>query len=103
MSMIEIDSNSFNKEVLESQTPVLVDFYAQWCMPCKMLSPTVHEVSDEVSGIKFCAYDIDGNEDIPVSYGVQSIPTLMLFDKGEVKRVSVGGVSKEQILELIKL
>ena len=103
MSMIEIDSNSFNKEVLESQTPVLVDFYAQWCMPCKMLSPTVHEVSDEVSGIKICAYDIGGNEDIPVAYAVQSIPTLMLFDKGEVKRVSVGGVSKEQILELIKL
>ncbi len=101
MSIIAIDKNSFKSEVLEAEKPVLVDFYADWCMPCKMLAPIVHEVADEVDSVKFCAYNIDGNEQIPMSYGVESIPTLMLFYKGEVKRMSVGGVSKEQILDLI--
>lgn len=101
MSMITVDKNNFKQEVLEADMPVLVDFWAEWCMPCKMLAPTVHEVAEEVDSVKFCSYNIDCGEEIPVSYGAQSIPTLMLFYKGEVKRVSVGGVSKQQILDLI--
>lgn len=101
MRMISVDKDNFKHEVLESDIPVLVDFWAEWCMPCRMLSPTLHEVSEEVDDVKFCSYNIDCGEEIPVSYGVQSIPTLMVFYRGEVKRVSVGGVSKEQILDLI--
>lgn len=101
MCMISVDKENFHSEVLESDIPVLVDFWAEWCMPCKMLAPIVHEVAEEIDDVKFCSYNIDGNEEIPISYGVQSIPTLMVFYNGELMRVSVGGVDKEQILDLI--
>ena len=81
----EISSENFNQEVLESDLPVLVDFWAEWCGPCKQLAPTVEDVANEMVGsIKVCKMDVDSNQDIAVQFGVRSIPTLLIFKNGEV-------------------
>ena len=80
----EISSENFNQEVLESDLPVLVDFWAEWCGPCKQLAPTVEDVANEMVGsIKVCKMDVDSNQDIAVQFGVRSIPTLLIFKNGE--------------------
>ena len=76
----EISSENFNQEVLESDLPVLVDFWAEWCGPCKQLAPTVEDVANEMIGsIKVCKMDVDSNQDIAVQFGVRSIPTCLLY------------------------
>ena len=98
MKVIDITSDNFEKEVLESKVPVLLDFWADWCGPCKMLAPTVSEIADEYEGkVKVCKLDVDQAMDIAMSYGVASIPTLILFKDGEIVKKSVGVVSKTEI------
>ena len=98
MEIIHVTEATFKQEVLESDKPVLVDFWATWCGPCKMLAPTVSEIADEYEGkVKVCKLDVDQAMDIAMSYGVASIPTLILFKDGEIVKKSVGVVSKTEI------
>ena len=98
----EISSENFNQEVLESDLPVLVDFWAEWCGPCKQLAPTVEDVANKMAGsIKVCKMDVDSNQDIAVQFGVRSIPTLLIFKNGEVASTQIGAISKQQLEEFI--
>ena len=98
----EISSENFNQEVLESDLPVLVDFWAEWWGPCKQLAPTVEDVANEMIGsIKVCKMDVDSNQDIAVQFGVRSIPTLLIFKNGEVASTQIGAISKQQLEEFI--
>ena len=98
----EISSENFDQEVLESDLPVLVDFWAEWCGPCKQLAPTVEDVANEMVGsIKVCKMDVDSNQNIAVQFGVRSIPTLLIFKNGEVASTQIGAISKQQLEEFI--
>ncbi len=99
---LAITNETFDKEVLQSDKPVLVDFWAPWCGPCRMLSPVVDEVAEEVSDkVKVVKINVDEQPELASQYGVMSIPTLCLFQNGKVETQSVGVVSKQQILEMI--
>lgn len=102
MSVLEVNQSNFEKEVLQSEKPVLVDFYADWCGPCKMLSPIVDEVATENETIKVCRINIDENEELAVEYGIMSIPTLVVIKNGEENTRTVGVVAKSEILEMLK-
>lgn len=98
--MIELTDKNFEAEVLKSELPVLVDFYATWCGPCKMLAPILEEIDAEFSDkIKLVKINIDDYTPIALEYGIQVIPTLLLFKGGKVEKKSVGFLSKNEILE----
>ena len=101
MSVIKLTQENFEKEVLQSEIPVLVDFWATWCGPCKMLSPLVEQIAEEADGFKVCSLDVDEESDLAMRYGVSAIPTLLVFKNGEVANKSVGFVQKPQILALL--
>lgn len=101
-NVLEVTSENFEKEVLESEKTVLVDFYAEWCGPCKRLSPIVEEVAKEEEEVKFVKMNIDNAEDIAIEYQVMSIPTLVVMKNGKEVNRSVGLINKEQVKELIK-
>lgn len=102
MEIISVSKDNFEKEVLESNKKVLIDFYADWCGPCKMLSPIVAEFAKENDSVKVVKINIEDNEELAVKYGVTSIPTLVVIENGETKDVSIGLISKSQIEELVK-
>ena len=102
-NVIEIrDEESFNSDVLNSEKPVLVDFWAEWCGPCKQLAPTVETVAAEKSEtLKVCKMDVDSNREIAAKYGVRSIPSLIIFKNGEPAGVEVGALTKQQLEDFI--
>ena len=103
MSALAINKNNFKKEVLESDTPVLLDFWASWCGPCKSLSPIIDEISAEYSEIKVCKVNIDEEQKLASEFDIMSVPTLLVIKGGKVVNKSVGLKPKNQILEMLKL
>lgn len=97
-----ITDDSFEKEVLESHLPVLVDFWAQWCGPCKALAPILDEISQKYSDkVKFVKLDVDHNPSTPPKFGVRGIPTLILFKEGQVKATQVGLLNKADLTKFL--
>ena len=101
MAVIELTSETFNDEVLHADRIVIVDFWATWCTPCRMLTPVVEEVAAERPDIKVCKINVDEAQDIAEKYGVMSLPILILFKDGEPIDESIGLVSKEQLLAML--
>ncbi len=103
MSAAHVDEKSFQQEVLQSDLPVLVDFWAEWCGPCKMIAPIIDQVSEELKGkLKVAKVNIDDAQELAMQYGIMSIPTLLVFKKGEVVQQLVGVMPKEQLLNKLK-
>ncbi len=93
-----VSDGTFESEVLNSEVPVLVDYWAEWCGPCKVIAPVLEEIATEYDGkMKVCKLDIDANEETPPKYGIRGIPTLMLFKNGAVEATKVGALSKSQL------
>ena len=102
MAVIHITNANFTSEVLESDKKVLVDFWAPWCGPCRMVSPIVDEIGEENSAIKVAKINIDEQPQLASQYGVMSIPTLMVFQDGDVVNKAVGARNKAFILDMLK-
>jgi thioredoxin 1 len=96
--IVHVSDDTFETEVLNSATPVLVDYWAEWCGPCKMIAPILDEVVDDYTGrLKVCKLNIDENPSTPPKFGIRGIPTLMLFKEGAVEATKVGALSKSQL------
>lgn len=101
MAALHLTTETFEKEVLQAGEPVLVDFWAPWCGPCQMLLPVIEELADEVKDAKICKVNVDEQQALAERYGVMTIPTLIVFENGQVKEKSIGVIPKEKILKLI--
>lgn len=100
MTVIELTQENYQKEVIESDKPVLIDFFATWCGPCKMVSPVVDEIAKERPDIKVCKLDVDKNLDLARTFQVMSVPTLVAMKNGEMVNKIVGAMPKAQILKM---
>lgn len=101
-AIVYVSDSTFDSEVLQSGTPVLVDYWAEWCGPCKMIAPILDDVAKEYAGkLKIAKLNIDENHDTPPKYGIRGIPTLMLFKNGDVAATKVGALSKSQLAAFI--
>ncbi|WP_418745552.1 thioredoxin [Frisingicoccus sp.] len=100
MAVIELTQENYQKEVIESDKPVLIDFFATWCGPCKMVSPVVDEIANERPDIKVCKLDVDRNLDLARSFQVMSVPTLVAMKNGEIVNKIIGAMPKAQILKM---
>ena len=102
MTEIHLTAENFEKEVLQSEIPVLVDFYAEWCGPCKMLSPVIDEIAKEYEGkAKICRVNVDDEIELAQQYRVMSVPTVLIFKNGQVSGTSIGYVGKEKLTEML--
>ena len=97
-----ITKDNFENEIVKADKPVLVDFWASWCGPCRMLSPTIDEIAEEPPEIKVCKINIDDEAELAIRHGVMSVPTLMIFKNGEIAQTAVGVRPKDEILDLLK-
>ena len=101
-NLVEITDDNFDTEVLESELPVLVDFWAEWCGPCKMISPIVEEIASDYNGkVKVGKVNIDYNQQVAMTYGIRGIPALLVFKSGSVANQIVGAVPKENITDIL--
>jgi thioredoxin 1 len=101
--IVHVTDDDFENEVLQSSAPVLVDYWAEWCGPCKMIAPVLNEIADEYAGkIKVCKIDVDANPDVPPKFGIRGIPTLIIFKGGNVEATKVGALSKTQLTEFVE-
>lgn len=97
-NIVYLSDATFEQDVLKSATPVLVDYWAEWCGPCKMIAPLLDEIAVDYKGrVKVAKLNIDENKEVPPRYGIRGIPTLMLFKNGEVAATKVGALSKSQL------
>lgn len=103
MAAIEITKNNFTEEVLNSDKPVLIDFYANWCGPCKMLAPVIEELAGEVTNAKICKVNVDEQQELAAKYKVMSIPTLVVIKDGQTVNTSVGAKSKDAIKQMLNV
>lgn len=101
MAVIELTAENFEGEILNSDKPVLVDFWASWCGPCKMLSPLVEEIAEENDSVKVCKVNVDDEDELAEKFEVSGIPTLLVFKDGKVVNQSVGFITKDKILALL--
>ena len=101
MSVLHITKESFESEVLASDKPVLLDFWASWCGPCRMIAPVLDEIAAERSDIKVCKVNVDEEPDLAVQYGIMSIPTVLVIKDGKVVNQSLGAKPKNQLLALL--
>jgi thioredoxin 1 len=100
---IHLTTTNFDTEVLDSTIPVLVDFWAEWCMPCKMIAPTVDQLAKDYAGkLKVCKVNVDQENELAAQHNIVSIPTLLLFKDGKVVRQKVGAVPKHELENLVK-
>lgn len=101
-AIVHVTDTSFQDEVLNASEPVLVDFWATWCGPCKMIAPVLDDLAKEYSGrVKICKMDVDANKETPAKFNVRGIPTLMLFKGGNMESMKVGALSKTQLAEFL--
>ena len=103
MAIINLTRNNFKSEVMGSDKTVLIDFWAEWCGPCRMMSPVIDEIADEVSDVKVCKVNVDEASDLASMFGIESIPTLIVIKNGQTVNKSIGLISKEQVLSLINV
>ncbi|PYE89099.1 thioredoxin [Phyllobacterium leguminum] len=104
MATVKIDASNFQADVLQSSEPVVVDFWAEWCGPCKMIAPALEEIASEMAGrIKIAKVNIDENPELAAQFGVRSIPTLLLFKDGELAANMVGAAPKSRLSDWIKV
>ena len=102
-ALVNVSDASFDSEVLKADLPVLVDFWAAWCGPCKMIAPILEEIATEFAGkLKVAKVDVDANQETPAKYGVRGIPTLIIFKNGSAEATKVGALSKTQLADFIK-
>jgi thioredoxin 1 len=103
MKPVEITDDNFETEVIKSDKPVLIDFWAVWCGPCKLIAPIVEEIAVEYDGkVKVGKLDVDSNQQTSIKFGVRSIPTLLLFKDGKLKETIIGAVPKKNIVDKLK-
>ena len=101
-NIVHVTDASFEDEVINSDVPVLVDYWAEWCGPCKMIAPVLEEVADNYEGkVKVCKVDVDSNKESAQKYGIRGIPTLMVFKDGSAAATKVGALSKTQLEEFV--
>ncbi len=98
---LEVNEQTFAKEVLESSTPVLVDFWAPWCGPCRMMAPVLEEIASEQTSVKICKVNVDDNPGLAEKYGIMSIPCFILFKNGKVEKQQIGATSKDAMIGFI--
>jgi thioredoxin 1 len=101
-AIVHVTDSSFEDDVLKAAEPVLVDFWAAWCGPCKMIAPVLEELAGEYEGkVKICKMDVDANAETPAKFNIRGIPTLMLFKGGNMEAMKVGALSKTQLTDFI--
>lgn len=101
MSVIHITKDNFQNEVMDSRVPVLLDFWASWCGPCRMVSPVVDEIADETPGIKVGKINVDEQRELAAAFNIMSIPTLVVIKNGKITNQSLGARPKQQILSML--
>lgn len=101
MAIIELTKDNFENEVLKSNKTVLIDFWATWCGPCRMMSPIVDEIANEREDIKVCKVDVDSQGELAGAFGIESIPTLIVMKDGKISNASVGYIPKDKVIELL--